>query len=211
MPGKEGFNAFVTHAVYRLHGKKAGSLCPGFNCDQHRPFAACSPAPFTATLVTDKGIIRFNQIGKLVHTVLMSHGLPDFPQHAAGSGPGNTQVFGCPQGRDAAFIRSHEVNGPEPFDQGYLGGMKQSSGSYGDLMSAACTLVEPARGNEVCFCVAARRTLKTVWPSHCDQSLGAGLFRAESFLPLYQTECRHSHSKTSYLKYQSDLAYKYKY
>lgn len=104
---------------------------------------------------------------------------------------------------------SHEVNGPEPFDQEYLGGMKQSSGTYGDLMSAACVLVEPARGNERCFGVAACRTLKTLWPSHFDQNSTAGLLRSKSFLPLYQTECWHSHSKTLYLKYQSDLSCKY--
>ncbi len=61
--------------------------------------------------------------------VPVDHGLTDFPQHAAGSGPGNTQVFGCPQGGDAAFIRSYGVNGPGPLDQGHPGGMKHSSGS----------------------------------------------------------------------------------
>ena len=77
----------------------------------------------------------------------------------------------------------HEVNGPEPFDQEYPGGMKQSSGTYGDLMSAACMLVEPARGNERCFGVAACRTLKTLWPSHFDQNSTTGLLRSKSFLP----------------------------
>ncbi|NLZ17829.1 MAG: hypothetical protein GX087_08880 [Desulfobulbaceae bacterium] len=201
----------MAYAVHRLHGKKPGSFYPGFNRYQYRPFAVCAPATFTGTLATHKGIIEFNQIGKSVDAVTMGHGLTDFTQHAAGCGPGDAQVFGCPQGGDSAFIRSHEVNGPEPFDQGYLGGMKQGSGSYGDLMPAACALVEPARGDEVCFCGTACRTLKTVWPSHFNQRLGASLFRAESFLPLYQTEYWHSHGKTSRLKYQYDLAYKYRH
>ena len=41
------------------------------------------------------------------------------------------------------------------------------------------------------------------------RTLPQSLFRTESFLPLYQTECWHSHSKTLYLKYQSDLSCKY--
>lgn len=113
-----------------------------------------------------KGIVKFNQIGKPVHAVSMGHGLADFPQHVADSGSGNTQVLAARRTEMSPLSGRHEVNGPEPFDQGYPGGMKQSSSTYGDLMSAACVLVEPARGNERCFGVAACRTLKTIWPSH---------------------------------------------
>lgn len=93
------------------------------------PFSFGATTSFSGSLAVDKGVVQLDQVGKPVDAVPMGHGLPDLGQHGAGSDPGDAQVLGCAKSGNTTFVRSHEVDKPEPFDQGKLGGMKQGVGS----------------------------------------------------------------------------------
>jgi len=78
-----------------------------------------------------KGISKFNQIGKPVNAGSMGREMPS---------------IWLPTGwRCRLYPRSHEANGPEPSDQRYPGGVKRGVPAIkAGLMSAACSLAEPA-------------------------------------------------------------------
>nr|WP_310598627.1 transposase [Desulfobulbus sp.] len=94
-----------------------------------------------------------------------------------------TQMLGCSKDGKPTFIRGHEINSPEPFDQGNFGGMKQSVRSYRNLMTTLGTLVQMARSDGVGFCAAAYGTLKSIGPAHLDQNAGTCALRTGPFLP----------------------------
>jgi hypothetical protein len=181
-----------------LHGKKSGSFFPGFHRNKHWSLPIGAAASFTGSFAADNGVIQLNQVGKPIDAAPMGHGLPDLAQYGAGCDPGNTQMLGCSKRGNATFVRSHEIDGPEPFDQGNFGGVKQGVGGYRDLMTTVCALIQMARGNRVCFHTAACGALESFGPTNLGQCLGAFALRTEKFLPFYQTDFGHLHGKTSF-------------
>ena len=66
-----------------------------------KDFGALAYFPFKHA---NQGIIHFDQVGKAIDAVPVCHGLADLPQHAMGCIPGNAQLLGSPQHRNATLV-----------------------------------------------------------------------------------------------------------
>jgi len=104
------------------------TFSPGFDRNNYRPFPFGAMASLAGTFTVDNRVVQLDHIGEPVDAIPVGHGLSDLAQHGAGRDLGDPQVLGCSKREDVAFVRSHEVDGPEPFDQGNLGGMKRGVG-----------------------------------------------------------------------------------
>ena len=94
----------AANAVHGLHGCKTGLVPPDLNGHQHRTFTFGTPATLATAFAANQGIIHFDQVGKAIDAVPVCHGLADLPQHAMGCIPGNAQLLGSPQHRNATLV-----------------------------------------------------------------------------------------------------------
>ena len=94
----------AANAVHGLHGCKTGLIPPDLNGHQHRTFTFGTPATLATAFAANQGIIHFDQVGKAIDAVPVCHGLADLPQHAMGCIPGNAQLLGSPQHRNATLV-----------------------------------------------------------------------------------------------------------
>lgn len=122
MPSEKPADRVCVHAVDRLHGKKPGALFPGFDRNKHRALPLGATVSFTGSSAADNGVVPSDQVGKTMDAVPVGHGVSDLALHGSGCDRGNAQVLGCSKSGKATFIRSREGDGPEPFDQGNVGG-----------------------------------------------------------------------------------------
>jgi hypothetical protein len=127
MTAKETADTFFRDCIYRFRSHESCMLLPSLDCKKDRFFAGSSSASLTGSFPADKGVITFNQIFKTVYAIAMCHDQADFPQHAVGRYPRDTNMFAQAERRNAALVCSGQVNSPEPFDQGQVCRMENRS------------------------------------------------------------------------------------
>ena len=186
VPSKKSADALFANMINSLHGNKTSPFLSGFDGNKHGSFSFGASTSFTGTLAADKGVVKLNQVDKPVDTVPVCHCFSDLAKHITGSDPGNIKVFGNTKSGNAAFVGSHEVNGPKPFNQGNFGRVKQCVRSYRDLMTTLGTLIDLMRPNIVGCHAATRWTLKAIRPTYFDQCFDTCVFSAVAFLPFNQ-------------------------
>ena len=198
--GEERPHGSFTNGVNGLHRYKSCAFFSGFHGYKHRLFSFSPSASLAGSFPANVGIIKLNELLQPVNAVSMSHGGANLLQHVPSTEPGNADMLGKSQGRDASFVRGHEINRPKPFDQRYLRGMKDRVGSDRHLVPAGRALIEFARCDKAVVLRSAGRTLKALWPADFLQSFDASSFCPESFLPFYKRDSRHFHGKTSWVR-----------
>ena len=124
MPDKKTANSGCADTVHCLHGDKTSSFSPGFDRNNHRSFSFGTTASFAGTFAADNRIVQLDQVGEQVDAVPVGHSSSDLAQHVAGRDPRDAQMLGYSKRGNAIFVRSHEIDGPEPFDQGLDGGIE---------------------------------------------------------------------------------------
>ena len=75
------------------------------------------------------------------------------------------QVLSKADSGDAAFVYGYKIEGGEPFDQRYFGGMKESASGYAGSFSAGRAFVEVVAFNEVVVFFSAVWADEPVAPS----------------------------------------------
>ncbi len=166
---KKIMNIFFRNCINSLHSYKTSTLDASFHSDKNRPFSFCPTTPLTSTLYTNISVIKFNQVLKSIDTVSMSHCRTDLSKHITCSRPGHPHVFGQSKVRDASFVRSSEINWPNPFYKWCFLRMKQCIGSYRHLVSTLGALVKFSCINETGFFISTCWTLKALWPGDFGQ------------------------------------------
>jgi hypothetical protein len=101
----------------------------------------------------------------LVLSVSVSHCQSQFIEHKVGGFPAHLTVLGKADSGDAAFVYGDEIEGGEPFDQRYFGGMKEGASGYAGSFSADRTFVEVIAFNEVVVFICAVWADKHLRPS----------------------------------------------
>ena len=93
-------------------------------------------------------------------------------------------VLGKADSGDAAFVYGDEIEGGEPFDQWYFGGMKEGASGDAGSFSAGSTFVEVVALNEVVVFFSTVWADKALAPSELVEVLQAVFFCGEAFLPV---------------------------
>ena len=88
--------------------------------------------------------------------------------------------------RDAAFIRTHQINGGEPFMQWQFRVLEYGAGGDRGLMSALGALMKVVTAQHMGLIVSAARALDAVRPTMPFQLFQTGLLCAESGAPIQE-------------------------
>src|SRR5210317_1569283 len=196
MSGKKPSNRFSGDCRNSLHCHKASFFPLVFNGDQYRLFSGSTSATLASGFfATNIRVIKFNEVTQAVNTISPSHGSSNLLQHTTGGQPGDSDLFGKTGSGDTSFIRSSEIDSPEPLHKWYIGRVKQGAGSNIGLMVTLTTFINSAFGHVIGLLMSAVRTFKTFWPTMLDKSSGTRFFSTKLFLPIKQTHFRHFHGE----------------
>ena len=111
--------------------------------------------------------------------------------------PGDPNLLGQTQGRQATFVADHQIDSQKPLHQGQISGMKKRAGRHGGLAPAVIALVDLAGCYPVALVVPALRALKTIGPALLFQRFGACPLATKPRLPLQQIHGFRLHHRTS--------------
>ena len=105
----------------------------------------------------------------------IAHGGSKFAQYPLCATPGDTDHVRQSSGRNATFVRTHQIDGGKPFGQGQFGVFKDGAGGDRGLMVTLGTLMQEMTGQNVSLVVAATRAHKAVRPAMTFEFFQAGL------------------------------------
>jgi hypothetical protein len=192
---KKVSNAFARNIWYGLHRHITSLGASFFNGHQYGLFSASTSSPFSGTLSSNIGVIKFYNILQAVYAVTVRHRSSDFFKYIPRCRPGDSKLLGKSQSRDPSFIRSDEVNSPKPLNQRQVGRVEQCSSSNGSLGFTFRALIYLTRFGEPGSVMATFGAHKTIGPTVSSNSISTCFLRTEFLLSFKQTDLGHFHGE----------------
>jgi hypothetical protein len=192
-------NSLTGYSVYCTSSHEPGAIASFLYRHQDRRFAMGSPAPFPRLFTAYKSIVQFHHIAETINAVPMFHNRTYLPEHTLGGYPGYIDLLAETKCGDASFIRSHQINRPEPFNQRQIGRMKDRSRSYTRLMVAFGAFIDTPGAYIAVVSGAAYRAYKSMRPPDFAKFLNTIFFCPKASLPFNKRYLGHFHNKTSCL------------
>ena len=124
------------------HNSESRMLVTAFDGNDYLGFSLGASTSWSWLLRPDKRIVHFHQASQLIQGIPVLHGLANLLQHGPGALDADVDFAGQSKGREATFVCSHQVDGPEPFDERGSGAVHDSTSSQRCPVLALNTLIQ---------------------------------------------------------------------